>query len=301
LGAYAASTVTEARLYLIGSAVAFIGLSVWVLSGWSWWAAAVLLVGLVAVGAGIRTTSRRTLRVRVEIEDEHLRPVPVLDAPKGTYDLISGLTVRVENRTDEPVGVKIDTLLYFRNSWKWDSRVAGGQPVPLLTPSVVAGRRSKSFFVKNYTRIPAEIEELTPGYFVKLIVETSDGNKSVHRAFVAERFDLPRNIVPKPRPISSESGHPLLPFEEDLAAATAAAEREHANIPLGQPASSLSGREARARRLRNNGEEAPDVVRIDLLKKPNDSLEGLIDELELELEAEPESSRPTDGEGHLHN
>lgn len=303
-GAYAALTVNEARLYLIGSAVAFVGLCVLALSGWSWWAGVPLVAGLGAVAAGLWMTSQRTLTVRVKIEDEHLHPVPVLDAPKGTYDLIAGLTVRVDNRTDEPVGVRIDTLLYFRTPWKWDRRVDDARPVPLLVPSVVAGRRTKSFFVKNYTRIPAEIDELTTDYFIKLIVETSEGNKSVDRAFVGERFELPRHLPPKPGAGGSGTDHPLLPFEEDLAAAAATAENDRASGPLEKIGSAVAGLGTRANRwkkLGNNGEEAPDVVRIDLLKKPNDSLEGLIDELNSELEGEPDSSLEAEEESHLHN
>jgi len=277
-------TVTEARLYLIGGAVAFIGLSLVVLTGWSWWAGAPLVVGLCAVAAGLWRTSRRTLPVRVKIEDEHLHPVPVLDAPKGTYDLIAGLTVRVDNRTDQPVGVRIDTLLYFRTPWKWDRQVADQAPVPLLVPSVVPGRGTKSFFVKNYTRLPAEILEITPDYFVKLIVETSEGHKSVHRAFVGEHYELPKHLPQKREIGSGSADHPMLPFEEDLAAA--ASPKSPPPGPLQKLGTAVAGLGAKARRLRQNGTEAPDVVRIDLLKKPNDSLQGLIEELNLELEGD---------------
>ena len=273
----------EARLYVIGGAVAFLGLSVLVLAGWSWWAGVPLVGGLGAVAAGLWTTSRRTLTVRVKIEDEHLHPVPVLDAPKGTYDLIAGLTVRVDNRTHEPVGLRIDTRLYFRTPWKWDRPVSDAPPVPLLAPSVVSGRHTKSFFAKNYTRLPAEIDELTPDYFVKLIVETSAGNKSVHRAFVAESFELPKHL-PQPRPTGLDGAdHPLLPFGEE-AAPPAAAKRPPS--PLERLGTAIAGLGTKARRLGANGDRAPDVVRIDLLKKPNDSLKGLIEELNIELEGE---------------
>ena len=140
-------------------------------------------------------------------------------------------------------------------------------------PSVVPGRSVKSFFVRNYTRIPAEVDVLTPNHFAKLLVETSAYGKSVHRVFLAERFELPRE---SPRPAASAEaaaeGAPLLPFSEDLEVDRRARERSSTER-LGHLFKRLRPREPRAQ-----------DVKIHRLRKSEDSLEGLIDEIEAELD-----------------
>jgi hypothetical protein len=261
--------VSEGRFYVAGGAVAFVGLSVWVIAGWSAVGALLMAAGAIALGIATWKTRNRMLTVRVEIEDDHLHPIPVLDAPKGTFDLIAGLTVRIDNQLDEPIEVSIETLLYRRTAWKWDLPLPGSRPVPLLTSSVVPARRAKSYFVKNYTRIPDEIKELTPDHFVKLIVTRAGLGKSAHRVFVRKRFELPKEsrLSGHLRPAFDEA--PLLPF-------------------AGQPALSprADSRSAAARFkswLGGFGSGRRVEPRVHPLRESDDSLEGLIDEIEAEL------------------
>ncbi len=265
--------MSEGPWYLVGGVVGFAGLAVLVLGGQPWLGAALLSGGAAAVITGVWLRSRRTGSVRVEIEDDHLHPIPVLDQPKGTYDLIAGLTVRVDNRQDEPVGVRIDTLLYRRLPWKWDRPVSATRPVALLAPSVIPARSAKSFFVKNYTRIPAEVAELTPSHFVKLVVEASDSGKSVHRVFLRQRFELPKESArPVRLPPVATDGAPLLPFSERLEPQAAPPRRRSlaerwrgglAALGIGRP---------------------PGASDIHRLGDGDDrSLEGLIDEIKSEL------------------
>lgn len=262
--------MSEGRFYVAGAAVAFAGLSILIISGWGWIGALLLAVGLIAVAIAAWKTRSRMLTVRVEIEDDHLHPIPVLDAPKGTFDLIAGLTVRIDNQLDQPIEVKIDTLLYRRTAWKWDLPVTGSQPVPLLASTVVPARRSKSYFVKNYTRIPDRITEITPDHFVKLIVTRAGLGKSAHAVFVRKRFELPKE--------SRLSGHlrppaldeaPLLPFSGEPPAP-----------PTATPGPAVSRFGSWLGRLMP---EPATNARVQPLRPSDDTLEGLIDEINAEL------------------
>ena len=264
--------MNEARLFLVGGAVAFVGFGASVLLGPAWPAILLLIAGLAAIGGGFALRQRRLETLRVEIEDEHLHPIPVLDAPKGTFDLIAGMAVKVDNRLDEPVGVRIDTLLYERTALKWDRPLSDARAVELLAPSVVPGRSVKSFFVRNYTRIPAEVDVLTQSHFVKLLVESSAYGKSVHRVFLAERFELPRE-APREAPSAGHAteGAPLLPFSgldrQGTSRARSSTERLGHLLKLLRPRESSEG-----------------DVKIHRLRKTDDTLEGLIDEIEAELD-----------------
>lgn len=270
----------EGRFYLIGSAIAFVGLGALVLLGPSPTAIVLLVLGLATVATGGWLRNRRSQRVHVEVEDEHLHPIPVLDAPKGTFDLIAGMAVRVDNHESEPVGVRIDTLLYERTPWKWDRPVSEARAVALLAPSVVPARTAKSFFVKNYTRIPDDVAELTTSHFVKLLVETSAYGKSVHRVFLRERFELPKESRPTPRLEPAADRAPLLPFSERFEQR----EQPRPNPPLGARLGAL------LRKLRPGG--SADTVGefgIHPLRRSEDSLEGLIDEINAELDEDLQS------------
>ncbi len=277
VAAYAAILVREARFYLVGGAVAFVGFAALVLLGPSWPAAALLAGGLSVAGVGAWLARRRAQTVRIRIEDPHLHPIPVLDAPKGTYDLVAGMAVEIDNRRDEPIGARIDTLLYRRTALQWDQPLSEAEPVELLAPSVIPARSAKSFLVRNTTRIPAAVDVLTPSHFVKLLVETSDYGKSVDRVFLAERYELPKE-PPKPAPSAAAMGDraPLLPFSERLDAAPPRAPQRSAVARLGDL----------VRRLRPRGGAADGEVKIHRLRKSDDTLEGLIDEIEAELEDE---------------
>lgn len=270
--AYAPHLVSEGLWYLAGGALAFAGLAALVLAGPSWLAVALLVGGVAALAVGAWLRRRRSRSVQVEIEGDHLHPIPVLDQPKGTYDLIAGLTVRVDNRQDQPVGVRIDTLLYRRTPWKWDRPVSDAGPVALLAPSVVPGRSAKSFFVKNYTRIPAGITELTPRHFVKLVIGTSDSGKSVHRVFLRERFELPKESPRPARRRAAAEGAPLLPFSERLEPEA----REPVKRSLGERLRGALSQVGIGRPRRRE-------VRIHRLGNGDDSLDGLIEELDAEL------------------
>ena len=273
---YAATLLSEGRFYVAGGAIAFVGLSLLVIGAWSVLGALLLAAGLTAVGIGAWKTRGRVLTVRVEIEDDHLHPIPVLDAPKGTFDLIAGLTVRIDNQLDEPVEVSIETLLYRRTAWKWDLPVSGSRPVKLLSPSVIGARSAKSFFVKNYTRIPDQITELTPDHFVKLIVDRSGLGKSAHPVFVRKRFELPKE--------SRLSGHlrpewdeaPMLPFSSQP--------------PMKSKAASRSGAGGLGSWLRGLVPGRSSDIKVHPLRESDDSLEGLIEEINAELGEE--ESRP---------
>ncbi len=272
----------EARFYLAGGIVAFGGLGALLLAGTSRAAVLLVLGGLATIGFGVWTAWRRSHRVRVEIEDDHLHPRPVLDEPKGTFDLITGMAVRVCNRLEEPVGIRIDTLLYERTRWKWDRPVSDARPVRLLASSVVPGKTSKSFIVKNYTRIPDSVDELTTSYFVKLLIETSDYGKSLHRVFLREHFELPKEIPLQPEPDESMVSEkaPLLPFSERL---------ESARPPVRRRSLAERLRALRKRLGIHRAEEETGEFKIHRLHESTDSLDGLIDEINAELEKELQS------------
>lgn len=277
--------MSEGPWYLAAGIVAFSGIVALALTGPSWPASAMLAAGLGAGLVGVWLHRRRAGAVRMRVEDDHLHPIPVLDAPKGTYDLIAGMEVRVENRRDEPVGVSIDTVLYRRTQWSWDRPVSDAPAVPLLVPSVVPGRSDKSFFVKNYTRIPEAVEALTTRHFVKLVVTTSDAGKSVHRVFLRERYELPKESpAPAPRPAMAADRAPLLPFSE----------RAEPAAPSPRKPPLVERLAAALRRLGIGGDRRVEIHR---LKNGDDSLEGLVDELKAELGDDPPSNGRARGGG----
>ncbi len=262
---YAAGLVSVGREYLIGGAIAVAALVVLLLAGWSWRDALLVVGGLSAVLAGFRLTRAKTPPIGIEVEDDHIHPIPVLDAPKGTFDLIAGLSVRLNNERDEPVGVRIDTELVEKAAWGRSRRLAGVERETLLAPSVIPAQTAKSFFVKNYTRLPAEIDELTTQHGVQLLVEVKSYGFATHDVFLREKFVLPKGTPPQTAPSASD-GAPLLPFDGELASSTGGSATQR----LKSLAEGLVPR--------RKGE-----VKIHRLRKSDDTLEGLIDEIEAEL------------------
>lgn len=274
----------EAPFYLAAATLGFAAVCLWVLGGEGWLAAVLAAAAAGSLGWGGRLAWRRIGRLRIEIEDAQIHPIPVLDAPKGTWSLIAGMQVEVRNRHAQPLGLRMSALLYRRGPWGWDRKVGDATPVSLLAPSVVPGRGSKTFLAKSTLRLPDDVAELTREHFVKLLIEISDLGTCVRRVFLARRFELrPAAAVTR----DAEDGTPLLPHLEhavprtdDRFDARARSESRGRLSRLGAWLGARLGAAGGARGRRSGGP----VVRIEELRHSDDSLEGLAEELQLELE-----------------
>ena len=283
----------EAPFYLAGATLGFAAVCLWVLGGGGWSAALLLAAAAAALGQGGWLAWRRVGRVRIGISDAQLHPIPVLDAPKGTWSLIAGMQVEVRNRHAHPLGVRMSALLYRRGRWGWDRKVGDAPPVALLPPSVVAGRGSKTFLAKSTLRLPDDIPALDRAHFVKLLIETTGVGTTVRRVFLARRFEL-RPAATTTAARNADDGAPLLPYLEradgpgngrfDSEGATRGRRR---GVSGARPLWERLGRLAAGLGFRRTGRRrraAAPVVRIEELRHSDDSLEGLAEELQLELE-----------------
>lgn len=271
------------RLLLWAGAVVVAAVAAAVLGAPAWLGFGLLAAGLVCLLPAAWLTLRRRRSVRLSVADHSLHPVPVLDAPAGTFDLITGLELRVDNLGRRPLGVRVDTVLCHRAWWQWERKVSAGRPQTLLPSSVVPAGESRSLLARNYIRIPGGIETLDRRHFVKLLIEITGHGVAIRRVFLPTEHPLPGRAKRQHAPAARDAQTPWLPFPGWDAAGGPEAARALFSRLRERVRRLVRRLRRRVRRLRQRRGE-PRIVTLDDMRHSEDTFDDLVAELEQELE-----------------